>query len=200
MEDIAKEYTQKKESKVKHLLSNVSTTQVIIFGGLAFVAIMLSNNKNADPRLNYVIYAVFIIIILVLLFKPSKEKVLLPEHIVKRIAQEALDRKVRDGKEFGFDSKVEVSPYCHLQWENDMMTGNIRPIAWDIGYIEHVNNSQYKKEGVIRIHPFEGTIIGLSEYPLGYSGRETHDKDIVPVGVVQGNVKTTDFGNGQPTN
>lgn len=197
MEEVAKEYTQKNENKFKQFISNISTGQVVIFGIIIFLIISFSKNKNSNPEYNYVLYGVLIVIILILYFKPSKEKILLPEYVVKQIAQEALDRKVREGREFGFDSKVRVSSACHLQWENDMMTGGLRPIAWEIGFIESVHNSQYKKEGVIRIHPFEGVIMGLSFRPLGYTGLETHDKDIVPVGVIQGNVKTTDFGGGQ---
>lgn len=194
MEDIAKEYTQKKESRWKHFLSNISTGQVIIFGVIIFLVISFSNNKTADPKYNYVLYGVLIVIILVLYFKPSNQKILLPEHVVKRIAQEALDRKVREGKEFSFDSTVKVSSACHLKYESDMMTGTSGPVAWEIGFIERVNNSQYKKEGVIRIHPYEGIVTGISFYPLGYTGRESRDREIVPVSVVQGSVKTTEYG------
>lgn len=194
MEDIAKEYTQKKESRWKHFLSNISTGQVIIFGVIIFLVISFSNNKTADPKYNYVLYGVLIVIILVLYFKPSNQKILLPEHVVKRIAQEALDRKVREGKEFSFDSTVMVNSACHLKYESDMMTGTSGPVAWEIGFIERVNNSQYKKEGVIRIHPYEGIVTGISFYPLGYTGRESRDREIVPVSVVQGSVKTTEYG------
>lgn len=194
MEDPAKEYAQKKESKFKNFISNISVGQVIIFGIVVFLIISFSKNKQANPAYNYVLYGILITIILILYFKPSKEKVLLPEHIVKQIAREIVKRKVMEGHEFSFDSRVEISAACHLKYENDMVTGTSGPVAWEVGFIEHVHNSNYKKEGVIRIHPYEGICTGISFYPLGYTGRESRDRDIVPVGVVPGSIKTTDFG------
>jgi hypothetical protein len=195
MDDIAKEYTKQKDNKFKNFMSNISVAQVIIFGVILFIIIALNKNKTADPKYNYVLYGILIVIILILYFKPSKDKILIPEPIAKQIAQEALNKKVKEGKEFSFDSIVKVMPACQLTYESDFMTGSSGPVSWDIGYIEYVHGSQYKKEGVISIHPYEGIVTGLREYPLGYTGRETKDVRVVPVGIVQGNMKTTDYGN-----
>lgn len=195
-EEIASEYKRSSRNTVEGFLSKVSTGQIFIFIIILLVIVAMSNNESLDKKYNVVIYVGLIAIIAYLYFKPTKEKALLPEHIVKQIAQEALNRKVRDGQEFPFDSKVFVMPACHLKYESDLMTGTSGPVAWEVGFEELVRGSQFKREGVIRIHPFEGKVTGISFYPLGYSGRESRDKTIVPVGVVQGNVKTTDFGGG----
>ena len=193
--EIAEEYKKNNESKVKNLLSNISVVHLLVLGVIILIIISISKS-NSDPKYNYVIYGVLVAVILVLYFKPSKEKKLLPDYVVKQIAQEALNKKIREGKEFSFDSKVFVTPYCTLKYENDMTTGTSGPVAWEVGFEELVEGSQYKKAGIVRVHPFEGFITGIKHLPFGYTGRESTDRvDIVPVGVVQGNIKTTDWGN-----
>jgi hypothetical protein len=192
---IVEEYKKNNDNKLQNLLSNVSVVHLLMLGVVALIVYSVLKN-NTDPKINYIIYGVMGIIILVLYFRPNKEKKLLPDYIVKQIAQEALNKKVREGKEFAFNSKVFVTPYCTLKYENDMTTGTSGPTSWEIGFEELIQGSQYKKAGIIRIHPFEGFVCGIKHLPFGYTGRETTDKvDIVPVGVVQGNVKTSDWGN-----
>lgn len=190
---IAEDYKKNSSNKVQDLLSKVTVVHLLVFGVIALIAYSVTKN-NTDPKMNYIIYGILGIIILVLWFKPNKERKLLPDHVVKEIAQEALNRKVREGKEFAFDSKVFVTPYCHLVYENDMSTGTSGPIKWEVGFEELVNGSQYKKEGVVSVHCYEGFVTGIKFMPFGFSGREAHDRDIIPVGVVQGNVKTTEYG------
>lgn len=190
---IAEEYKRNTEHKFTNLLSKINVWHLVIFGIIGLIAYSMTKNQT-DPKYNYIIYAVLVIIILVLYFKPNKEKRLLPDYIIKQIAQEALNKKVREGKEFAFDSKVFVTPYCHLKYENDMTTGTSGPVAWDVGFEELVHGSQYKKTGVISVHPFEGFITGIKFMPFGFTGTESHDRDIIPVGIVQGNVKTTEWG------
>ena len=193
---IADEYKKNNEKRFQNLLTKINVFHLISVG--VIVAILISMSKNStDPKYNYIGYAVLIGTILVLYFKPPEGKKLLPDYIVKEIAQEALNRKVRIGKEFSFDSKVIVTPYCHLISENDMTTGKSGYVSWDVGFEELVSGSQYKKTGVISIHPHDGFITGIKSMTFGYDGTQSHNKDIVPVGVVMGNFKTTDFG-GQP--
>jgi hypothetical protein len=75
------------------------------------------------------------------------------------------------------------------------MEGKGGYVHWDVGFEELVHGSQYKKQGVVSIHCYDGFITGLKNMPFGFSGRESHDVTEFPVGVVMGNVKTTDFGN-----
>jgi hypothetical protein len=195
MEDLAKEYGKNKTDRFANFLSNINIAHIIIIGVIFFIIVAISG-RAVNSKYLYVVIFILLGIIAVLYFKPSKEKKILPDYIVKKVAQEALNQKVREGEEFSYDSKVVVSPYCKLKYENDMHTGNSGPVAWDVGFIEFVQGSQYKKEGIISLHPYDGFVTGLEFRPLGYSGRESRDRDIIPVGIVEGKVKTTDFGKG----
>lgn len=194
MEELVREYRSQGENVAKNFFSNLGMGHVIIIGICLLILVAVFSNEEINPRYNYVIMAVLVGFILVLFFKSPKEKRLLSRKVVIKIAQEEVNKMVRDGKEFSYDSKVIVGPACHLKYENDMMTGTSGPIAWDVGFMELVKGSQYKKEGVISLHPFEGIITGFDWRPLGYTGRESRDRDIVPVGIVEGSMKTTDFG------
>ena len=194
MEKIAKEYKKSSGNRLTEFLAKISTGQVILFGIVIFILIAFNNNQGSDQKYTYAIYFILIGIIAVLYFKPAKEKRLLPDYVAKEIAQEALNLKVREGKEFSFDSKLFVTPYCHLKYENDLITGMSGPVGWDVGFIELVHGTQYKKEGVVSIHPYEGIVTGITFRPLGYTGMESRDKVIIPVAVVEGKIKTTDYG------
>lgn len=197
MEEEAKKYQRNNNNKFVNMISNLGIGHIIVIGIVALFVISLTKN-NQDPRYNYVLYFILIGIILVMYFKPSKEQTLLPREVVAKIAQERLNEMVRDGKEFSFDSKVNVNPACHLKYENDLLTGTSGPVSWEVGFVEMVHGSRYVKDGVISIHPFKGIVTGIDFRPMGYTGRESRDRDIIPVGVVQGNIKTSDFsGNKQ---
>lgn len=190
---IVANYRRDNSRRISNFLSRISIGQIFVIGILAFIIISMTNNPTIDKRYYLGGYLILFAIILALYFKTSSEKKILPDYVVKEIAQEALNRKVREGKEFAFDSKAIVLPQCHLKYENDMITGTSGPVAWEVGFIEKVYGSNYKREGVIRIHPYEGFVTGISWMPLGYSGKESRDRDIIPVGVVQGNIKTTEW-------
>jgi len=194
MADPIEKYKSSKNTKVKDFFSNLGMGHVIIIGICLVGIIAITSNENADPRYNYVAYAILIGVILVMFFKPNPEKTLLPKHIVIEAAQEEVNRMVRIGREFSYDSKVIAGPACRLNQENEGLSGSSGPISWDVGITEFVRGSQYKKEGVISIHPFKGIVMGFEWRLLGYTGRESRDRDIIPVGIVQGNMQPTDFG------
>lgn len=196
MADYAKEYRKKSGHTFRDFVSKIGPSQIIVVGVIFAILVAFSNNPNLDQRYSYIGYFILLAIIGIMYFKPGPHKALLDEETVKHIAQEALNTKMREGNEFSFDSKVFVTSACDLKYEHDFVNGTSGPVGWDVGFVEYVKGTQYKKEGVIRIHPYEGIVTGLRFYPLGYTGRESKDRDIVPVGVIQGNVKTTDFGGG----
>jgi hypothetical protein len=139
-ERIAEDYKKNSENRTKNLLARINIVHLLILGVIVLIIFSISKNTT-DPKYNYVIYAVLIGIILVLYFKPSKEKRLLPDYIAKEIAQEALNKKVRDGIEFPYDSKVYVTPYCHLVWKDSVFDGNGGYVHWDIGFEELVKEA-----------------------------------------------------------
>lgn len=193
-EELLKEYQSK--NKIADFLSKTSVVHVILIGLFLFFLIKIGRS-NIDPRYHYAAYLIFIAIIMVLYFKTEKQKKLIPRHIAAQIAQEELEAMVRNGKEFPFDSKVYVMAASQTKFKEDLIKGDSGPVAWAIGFYEMVHGTAFKRDGVVYIHPYEGNVTGINWEPLGYTGKETKDVKIVPVGVVQGNFKTTDFS-GKP--
>lgn len=194
MNPIVEDYKKRNNSLFKNFISNLSTGKIIVLVVVVLLVIMLS--KSADRRFTFVIYGGLVIIILYLLFKPSGEKILLNLETAKAVAQDYLERLRVQGREIAHDSKIEVMPVGQTCYTNDLVTGQSGPTAIDIGFTEYVNGTSFKKDGVLSIHPYDGTITGMSWMPLGYTGREkTTVTKIVPVGVmnIQGGTNTSDF-------
>lgn len=174
-----------KSSKIRNFFSSVSVGQVflivILFLGL------LAINKTTDARYTYAIYGGLVIIILVLYFKSNPGRKLISVEEAKQCAQEYLEKLRRDGNEISFDSKVHVLPQCHPVYEDNLLTGQSGIVCYDCGFVEEVHGSLYRKEGVIKVHPYERIVTGLRWMNLGYTGRESSDVKIVPVGIINNN-------------
>jgi len=122
-----------------------------------------------------------IILILFLLYRNTGEKKLIPEHIIKRIAQEALEKKQLKGIEIPFDWDVRVDLAGESKYEQDLISGTSGIIKREVGF--EIVKKGYKKKGIISIDPYTGHIMGLRWTLLGYSGKETKDIKIVPVSI-----------------
>lgn len=196
MNEIVENY--QKKNKFQNVLSRVNIIHVVIVGLLLFILIKMGKS-GTDPKYYYVGYAVLGVIIAIMYFKAGKNKKLIPRHVAAQIAQEELNRMVRDGKEFAFDSKCVVMAASQMKYKDDLIKGESGvPISWAIGFYEMVHGSNYKREGLIHIHPYEGYVMGIKMLPLGYTGAEETDRiKIVPVGIVSGSFKTSEFG-GEP--
>ncbi|GAH03481.1 unnamed protein product, partial [marine sediment metagenome] len=108
---------------------------------------------------------------------------LIPEHIIKQIASEALEKKRLKGEEMPFDAKIRVSLIAESIYETDIYTGTSGIIKREVGF--ELIRKGYKQTGVIGVHPYNGTILGIRWEKLGYTGKETKDKIIIPVGLVE---------------
>lgn len=200
MSDAVKQYQSKNRNIFKDFMSNIGLPHILIFGVIAIILIKITSTPDINPRYNYVIYAILIGIIIVIASKPGKEKILLDKETATKIAMEEVIKMKNTGKEFSYDSKVYPSGRCNLMFTDNLATGYADYTSWDIGFVEQVHGSQYKKDYVIRVHPYKGIILGVMEMPLGYTGKEKRDKEIIPVGVVMGTQKTTDMAHGGVSN
>jgi len=180
---IVEEYRKKNSNLFTNFVNNLSTGK--IFTIVIIILILLAIGKNGDTRFTYSIMGILIFMIIYLLVKPSKEKMLLDIETAGAVAQDYLERMRLEGRKISFDSKVEILPCGQSCYRSDTLTGESAVTHIDIGYVEYVNGTNYKKEGVIKIHPYDGTIMGMLILPLGYSGRElTTNVKLVPVGVM----------------
>jgi len=151
---------------------------LIIFIGNYFV----STGKIAN-NLFWGIVIAFSVLFIFLMFRETNEPKLIPEHIIKQIAQEALDKKRLLGIEIPFDSRVRVTLVGEGIWEQDMISGTSGMIKRDVGF--EVRRKGYIKKGVIGIHPYNGIILGIRLEKFGYTGKESKDRIIIPVSVLE---------------
>ncbi len=125
----------------------------------------------------------FGVLFLFLIYRESNEPKLIPEHIIKQIAYDALEKKKSRGIEIPFDAKVKVTLAGEGIYEQDMVSRTSGLIRRDVGF--EIIQKGYRKKGVIGIHPYNGIILGIRWELLGYSGKETKDRLIIPVSVLE---------------
>ena len=122
------------------------------------------------------------ILFIFLIYRETSEPKLIPEHIIKQIASDALERKRLKGEEIPFNAKIKVTLAGEGIYEQDMISKTSGLIRRDVGF--EMIRKGYRKKGVIGVHPFNGTILGIRWEPMGYTGKETKDRVIIPVGVL----------------
>ena len=142
-----------------------------------------------DSNLFWGILIAFGALILFLTFRESVEPQLIPEHIIKQIAQEALDKKRRLGIEIPFDAKARVTLVGEGIWEQDFISKTSGLIKREVGF--EMTRKGYIKKGVIGVHPYSGIILGIRWEKFGYSGKESKDRTIIPAGIIGGTQLST---------
>ena len=125
----------------------------------------------------------FGILFVFLIYRETGEPKLIPEHIIKQIASDALEKKRMKGEEIPFDAKVKVTLVGEGIWEQDMISRTSGLIRRDVGF--EMIRKGYKKKGVIGISPYNGTILGIRWEALGYDGTQSKDRVIIPVSVLE---------------
>jgi len=192
-EDIARDYQRKNNDGVRNLLANTSVVHLLIFFGAIALIFYISSQKDADPKWNWLMYGFLVVIILVLYFKQGPTKRLLPRGEVVKIANAELQQMVREGKEIAYDSRVYITKISDLKSKDDLAGGWSGYTHYEVGFVEMVHGSQFKKDGIIKIHAYDGTILGIHDAPLGFSGNESASTvRTIPVAVFQGSIGSDD--------
>ena len=171
---------KKRQGKWSRLSRQVKPLHLIIF----FLLLgFLSYGYNTGKVSKEYIIATIIGFIILIAYMSTRvtEKTLLPEHVIKQIAYDALEKKRRLGIEIPFDWKVRVMLVGESCYEQDLQTKTSGVIKREVGF--EISKKSYRKTGVIGIHPYSGAIIGIREEKTGYTGKETKDKQIIPIGV-----------------
>lgn len=177
-----KDWENKQNSKWNSISKQVKPIHIILGIALIFVANYYTKLGKISPTFFYAIIIGLVILIVYLLYRAPTQEKLIPEHIIKRIAYESLERKRMLGEEIPFDCKIRVTLVGECVYEHDMLKGLSGIVKREVGF--EIIRKGYRKTGVIGIHPYTGDVMGLRWERLGYSGKETKDRTIVPVGVV----------------
>lgn len=171
-----------KDSRWAKVSKQIKPIHVIGFGFLIFFGQYFTSEGRIKPSFFLGIVITFVVLILFLIYREPTETKLIPEHIIKQIAYESLENKRREGREIPFDAKIRVTLVGEGIWEQDMISRTSGLIRRDVGF--EMIRKGYKTKGVIGIHPYSGIILGIRWEKLGYTGKETKDRTIIPVGVI----------------
>jgi hypothetical protein len=163
------------------LSRKVNPSYILFFFLILFFAnSMVSNGTLSRGQFFAVLIPCIILLVSLANREPQIDK-LIPEQIIKEIAQEALERKRKEGIEIPFDAQVNVTLQGGISYETDYTQDipSSGPTRRDVGF--EVVRKSYVKKGVIERHPYTGAVGGIRWEKMGYSGKETKDKIIVPV-------------------
>ena len=175
-------WEKKKNSKWAKVSKQIKPIHVIGVFLLIFLVQYWASAGKIQSSYVWGIAIAFGILFLFLIYRETNEPKLIPEHIIKQIAYDALEKKKVRGIEIPFDVKVRVTLAGEGIYETDIYTGTSGIIKREVGF--ELIRKGYKKTGVISIHPYNGQILGIRWESLGYSGKGTKDRIIIPVGLV----------------
>jgi len=175
-------WEKKQNSSWTKFSKQIKPIHFIVFSLLFFGGNWAVSNGKISNSLFWSIIIGFGFLFLFLIFRETSEQKLIPEHIIKQIAYEALEKKRLRGIEIPFDSKVRITLVGEGIYETDMISKTSGVIRRDVGF--EVIRKGYKKTGVIGIHPYNGGILGIRWERLGYTGKESKDRVIVGVNII----------------
>lgn len=187
MEEERKEYDKWKSDKTswsRKLASSINAWHLIGFFLLLVGGSWAMASGKIKPSFFYISVILALIIIIFLAYKGPPGKRLIPEHIIKRICQEALDKKKREGIEIPWDAEVKVMLQGEPKWEQDLTNNTSGMTRRNVGF--EVSKKGYRKKGIIGCDPFSGEIMGFEFLSTGYTGRESRvETKIVSVGMFE---------------
>jgi len=178
-----KKWEKKKGSLLSKLSKQINAWHVIGICILFVVGQQWTSTGRIPTNVFFGSIIAFAIVLIFLTFRETNEQKLIPEHIIKQIAWEALEKKRQKGIEIPFDAKIRVMLSGEGVYEQDMISRTSGLIKRDVGF--EIIRKGYVKTGVMAIHPYNGTVLGIRWERLGYTGRESKDRQIVPVGVLK---------------
>lgn len=183
-EDYKKYLKQEKgrNSSWSKFIKNVNPIYIMLF----VVALFIGHYYNSIGKLPTPVYwgviIALVVVILLILNRPSSQPELIPEHIIKQIAYDALESKRIRGEEIDPDAKVRVLLVGEVVYKNDVLSSTGEYVKREVGF--EVIKKGLKQVGVIGVHPYNGNILGIRWAKTGYDGTQTKDRVYIPVGLV----------------
>ncbi len=176
-------WEKKKNSKWAKISKQIKPIHVIGVFLLIFLGQYWVSTGKIQGGYFWGIVIAFGILFLFLIYRETNEHKLIPEHIIKQIAYDALEKKRIRGVEIPFDAKIRVMLPGEGIHEQDLISRTSGIIRRDVGF--EVIRKGYRKKGVIGVHPFNGTILGIRWQLLGYDGTQSKDRVIIPVNLLE---------------
>ena len=176
-------WEKKKNSKWSKISKQIKPLHVIGIFLLVFLGQYWVSTGKIQGNYFWGITIAFVMLFVFLMYRETNDPKLIPEHIIKQIVYDALEKKRARGIEIPFDAKVKVTLAGEGVHEQDMASRTSGIIRRDVGF--EIIRKGYTKKGVVGVHPFSGIILGIRFEPFGYTGKETKDRVIIPVSVLE---------------
>lgn len=154
-----------------------SVSPVIVIGFL--VIVLLGAYLISSAKVNPVyIYLIAGVILIVIIFKAgrAKEKLPIPENIIKIIGLSLMKRKIGT-PEFPNGTMISPTPYCKMRFEGEWGQA-FKPWKWEVGFNILYPNA-LKETVLVVFHPYDGYITGIVGQPAGWKAEKANDLKIM---------------------
>jgi len=105
----------------------------------------------------------------------KKEKIPIPENVIKIISLRLMKRKVLN--EYPYGTQIYSLPYCGLRYQGEW-GGEFKPWKWEVG-IKIITPPGLKKDLLVCLHPYDGYITKIMDMPSGYDGKASSDLKVL---------------------
>lgn len=168
------EWEKKRNSWLTNLAKTFTPIHLIVLVLLIVLGIYLITSKPGNK--NYIIAAIVgIVIIAIISSRRAVQKELIPEHIIKIIAANYMERKIQ--KEYPLGTIISPMIYCKLQWMGEWGQP-FQPWKWNVGF-KIIKPSRGQEQVRVLMHPYEGFITGIVKEPAGYTGQDLNDLKVL---------------------
>lgn len=175
-------WKNKENGKLGKISRKVHPIWIVVFGLIIFGGNMLVQTKQMSSGAFFSVLIVVTILLAFLFLRESQESKLIPEHIIKQIVYEAMERKRKLGREIPYDATIRVTPLSGASYETDVITGTSGVVKREVG-VEIIKRPGLVTKWIVSVHPINGTILDIIPKPLGLNSKDSLGKDkvIIPV-------------------
>lgn len=176
MDDYDKYLEQQKNRGKFHfkLFEKTKPIHIFLFFILFVIAIWISRTNQA--KWVYFVLGGLGVIFILSMFKQGDKREPLPRSLAVSIAKKDVESEIAAGRVFAYGTKIIPTGYFRDQSWND---GN-GPVLfkYNIGFTAQPPNKM-PIDIVYQMEPFTGRCKGIIEKPLGFTGEDIKDRDII---------------------
>ncbi len=182
------DYIQKREvSPFKKISGKIKILHILAFGALFFIGNQIVQQNKDQNWIYFVIIFLAVLYFFSLANEPSKD--LIPRNIALKIAEEDLKNEI--GHVYPIGSQISPTVY----YKDQFIDSGQGPIVtkYNLGFKIKEPNEPWK-EVVYQMHPYTGECKGVIEKPLGFTGNDIKDLQLITPTIIPEKIPETDTG------